>query len=188
MIEESKAELTRKRAELVEILAPSKPLTPEDRVRFQGELSILNAKIKAINTAEAAKLKAAADRRKIAGMAEAKANAARARANAGLPVEEEDDDPAQTQAIDTWIVSVLQDQGVQAASANGFSFEAPPKWAAIITALRAGLHAAARGQELPTWNGLCPAGKHGLDHEGQACDLCAAEAKGAAPKKAAKKR
>jgi hypothetical protein len=22
------------------------------------------------------------------------------------------------------------------------------------------------------WNGLCPAGKHGLDHEGQACDLC----------------
>lgn len=72
MIEESKAELTRKRAELVEILAPSKPLTPEDRVRFQGELSILNAKIKAINTAEAAKLKAAADRRKIAGMAEAK--------------------------------------------------------------------------------------------------------------------
>jgi len=24
-----------------------------------------------------------------------------------------------------------------------------------------------------TWNGLCPAGKHGLDFEGQACDLCA---------------
>jgi hypothetical protein len=25
------------------------------------------------------------------------------------------------------------------------------------------------------WNGLCPAGKHGLDFEGQRCDLCAAE-------------
>ncbi len=24
------------------------------------------------------------------------------------------------------------------------------------------------------WNGLCPAGKHGLDFEGQRCDLCAA--------------
>ena len=23
------------------------------------------------------------------------------------------------------------------------------------------------------WNGLCPAGKHGLDFEGQRCDLCA---------------
>lgn len=23
-----------------------------------------------------------------------------------------------------------------------------------------------------TWNGLCPAGKHGLDYEGQPCDLC----------------
>lgn len=23
------------------------------------------------------------------------------------------------------------------------------------------------------WSGLCPAGKHGLDYEGQACDLCA---------------
>ena len=43
MIEESKAELTRKRAELVEILAPSKPLTPEDRVRFQGDLEELDA-------------------------------------------------------------------------------------------------------------------------------------------------
>ncbi len=25
----------------------------------------------------------------------------------------------------------------------------------------------------PHWNGLCPAGKHGLDFEGQRCDLCA---------------
>jgi len=22
------------------------------------------------------------------------------------------------------------------------------------------------------WNGMCPAGKHGLDHRGQMCDLC----------------
>lgn len=185
MTEESKPDLARKRAEIVEIL--TKPLPTEDRVRFQGELSILNAKIKAINTTEAAKLKAAADRRKVAGMAEAQANAARARTNAGLPVEEEDDDPGQTKAIDTWIVGVLQDLGVQASIADGFSFEAPPKWAAIISALRAGLHAAARGEELPTWNGLCPAGKHGLDHEDQSCDLCAAEAKTAAPKKAKKR-
>jgi hypothetical protein len=27
------------------------------------------------------------------------------------------------------------------------------------------------------WNGLCPARKHGLDVEGQPCDLCAREAK-----------
>lgn len=26
---------------------------------------------------------------------------------------------------------------------------------------------------LHRWNGLCPAGKHGLDFEGQTCDLCA---------------
>jgi hypothetical protein len=41
------------------------------------------------------------------------------------------------------------------------------------------------------WNGLCPAGKHGLDHEGQPCDLCAAEmkvvTKTTAPKKARKR-
>jgi hypothetical protein len=23
-----------------------------------------------------------------------------------------------------------------------------------------------------TWSGMCPAGKHGLDYEGQCCDLC----------------
>ncbi len=23
------------------------------------------------------------------------------------------------------------------------------------------------------WNGMCPTGKHGLDFEGQACDVCA---------------
>ena len=29
----------------------------------------------------------------------------------------------------------------------------------------------------PRWNGMCPAGKHGLDYETQECDLCAREAK-----------
>ena len=23
-----------------------------------------------------------------------------------------------------------------------------------------------------SWSGMCPAGKHGLDYEGQRCDLC----------------
>lgn len=44
MIEqEDKVELTRRRAELVESLAT--PLSAEDRVRIQGELSVVNAKI-----------------------------------------------------------------------------------------------------------------------------------------------
>jgi hypothetical protein len=149
---EDKVTLARRRAELVESLAG--PLPAEDRVCIQGELSVVNAKIKALNTTEAARLKAAADRRKIAGLAEAQANAGRARANLASgtddPGDAEDDDPAQTAAIDTWIVAVLQRGGVKSSYARGnFDFEAPPKWAAIITALRAGVHAAARGQELP---------------------------------------
>ncbi len=76
MIEEDKVTLMRTRAELVEQLAAQ--LAPHDRIRIQGELSIVNAKIKAINTTEAAQLKAAADRRKVAGLAEAQANAGRA--------------------------------------------------------------------------------------------------------------
>lgn len=28
------------------------------------------------------------------------------------------------------------------------------------------------------WSGLCPAGKHGLDYEGQDCDVCRHEAGG----------
>lgn len=27
----------------------------------------------------------------------------------------------------------------------------------------------------PKWNGLCPEGEHGLDFEGQDCDLCPVE-------------
>jgi hypothetical protein len=154
---EDKVTLARRRAELVECLAG--PLPAEERVSIQGELSVVNAKIKALNTTEAAKLKAAADRRKVAGLAEAQANAGRARANLAIgaddPGDAEDDDPAQTAAIDAWIVAVLQRGGVKSSyirgnlSAARFDFEAPPKWAAIIAALRAGIHATARGEELP---------------------------------------
>lgn len=76
MIEEEA--LTRRRVELVGSLTT--PLSVEDRVRIQEELRIINAKIKALNTTEAAQLKAAADRKRVAGMVEARANAARAQA------------------------------------------------------------------------------------------------------------
>lgn len=135
MIEEDKVTLTRQRAELVENLTAQ--LSPEDRVRIQGELSLVNAKIKAFNTTQAAQLKADADRRKVAGLAEAQANAHRAVARAqgkprswpssapgapgfGDPINKKpigltapdgdddgDDDEGQTAAIDGWIDAVL---------------------------------------------------------------------------------
>jgi len=157
-MKEDKMTLTRKRAELVESLAS--PLPIEERARIQGELSVVNAKIKALNTTEAAQLKAAADRRRAAGLAEAQANAARARAHlngSGAPLyvsadELEDDDPAQTKAIDAWIVAVLQRGGVKVHRAKDGALDlldAPAKWVAIIQALCDGVHAAARGEELP---------------------------------------
>jgi hypothetical protein len=150
VIEEDKVELSRKRAELVKHLAT--PLPPEERVRIQGELSVVNAKIKALNTTSAAQLKAAADRRKAAGLAEAQANTARARANASLHDETpNDDDPAQTAAIDVWIATVLGDSGIKAKrTRDGLDFgDVPAKWLVVLQRLRAGIHAAARGQELP---------------------------------------
>jgi hypothetical protein len=78
VIEEDKVTLTRERVELVALLTPQ--LSVEDRVRIQEELRLVNAKIKALNTTQAAQLKAAADQRKIAGLTEAQANAARAAA------------------------------------------------------------------------------------------------------------
>ena len=146
-----KVTLISKRAELVESLA--KPQLPEERVRIQGELSIVNAQIKALNTTEAAQLKAAADRRKAAGLAEAQANAVRARAKIGMPnVEDADPDPAQTKAIDNWIVAVLKRGGLQvrrASDGNLDLMDVPAKWVAIISALCDGIYAAARGEELP---------------------------------------
>lgn len=151
---DDKVTLVRRRAELVESL--NAPLSTEDRVRFQGELSITNAKIKALNTTEAARLKAAADRRKVAGLVEAQANTARARANAGLvetpeTPNDDDDDPAQTAAIDAWIATVLGDSGIKVKrTRGGLDFgDIPAKWLVVLQRLRAGIHAAARGQELP---------------------------------------
>ena len=147
---EDKVELTRKRAELVDALAGTLPT--EERVRIQGELSVINAKIKAINTTAAAQLKADADRRKVAGLAEAQANAARARANAGLaPRSPGGDDPAQAATIDAWITTVLGDSGIKVRrTRDGIDFgDVPAKWLVVLQRLRAGIHAAARGQELP---------------------------------------
>ena len=151
---EDKVSLAAKRAELVQISLG--PLPPEERVRIQGELSVINAKIKALNTTSAAQLKAAADRRKAAGLAEAQANAARARASLHgnavvIDDEPEDDDPGQTEAIDGWIDAVLMRNDVEfVRSSDGtLTLDCPPKWAAVMATLISGLNAAARGQELP---------------------------------------
>jgi hypothetical protein len=150
---EDKVSLTRERAELIQRL--STPISPDERVNVQAALSLVNARLKALNTTEAFQLKAAADRRKVAGLAEAQANAMRARANAGLPIEpednDEDDDPGQTKAIDDWFATVLGDSGIPIRRAGGkISYgDVPAKWLVILQRLRAGLHAAARGQELP---------------------------------------
>lgn len=163
MIEqEDKVELTRKRAELVELLAT--PLSNDDRIRVQGELSLINARIKAINTTAAAQAKAAADRRKVAGLAEAHANAARARARVDQvfsgasstgPREDledlEDDDPGQTAAIDGWVDAVLLRHDVEftRSKTGEIALDVEPKWAAVIGTLIDGIYAAARGHELP---------------------------------------
>lgn len=147
---DSKATLARKRVELVEALAT--PQSPELRALTQGQLSAINAQLKAINKAEAAQLKAAADRRKSAGLAEAKSNATRAsRKLGGLDVVA-DEDPAQTAAIDAWIVAVLRRGGVKVSLASDGNLDivdAPTKWVAIIDALCTGIFAMARDQELP---------------------------------------
>jgi hypothetical protein len=145
---EDKVTLARKRAELVDLLAA--PLPTEDRVRIQGELSVVNAQIKALNTTEAARNKAAADRRKVKGLAEAQANAARARAKIDDGAED-DDDPGQTKAIGDWIAAVLRRGGLKAIrlSDGKLLVDGPPKWCAVVDVLCAGIYAAARGQELP---------------------------------------
>ena len=162
MIEEDKVSLTRKRVELVESLAT--PLPPEERVRVQGELSVVNAKIKALNTMAAVRLKITADRRKVLGLAEAQANAARARARVNgttAPEEDpgnEDDDPGQTEAIDGWIDGVLLRHDVEfSRSRTGkLTIDVAPKWANVFGALIEGVYAAARGQELPDLPSAAP--------------------------------
>jgi hypothetical protein len=156
--EEDKGALTRRRVELVGSLTT--PLSVEDRIRIQEELRIINAKIKALNTTEAAQLKAAADRKRVAGMVEARANAARAQAKQRSrpssapdePDDDDDDDPGQIAAIDAWIDAVLKRGGVKvhrASDGNLDLLDAPAKWVAIVDALCSGIYAAARGQELP---------------------------------------
>lgn len=176
MIEEDKAALTRQRADLVASLAT--PLSNEDRVRVQGDLSVVNAKIKALNTTEAARLKAAADRRRAAGLAEAQGNAARAATKghgswpssapgepgfgdpinkrsisdrAVTPGDDEDDDPGQTAAIDGWIDAVLvrHDVDFTRASDGMLTINAPTKQRSLLATLIEGVYAGARGQELP---------------------------------------
>lgn len=169
---EDKVFLTRKRVELVEILMML--LSTEERVRIQGELSIVNAKIKALNTTSAAQLKAAADRRKVAGLTEAQANAARARANlkgSGAPLYvsadeiDDDDDPGQTAAIDGWIDAVLlrHDVNFSRGATGALKLTSDPshphvpqKLAAAIELLATGLYAAARGKELPDLPSAAP--------------------------------
>ena len=162
---EDKVSLAAKRAELVEKSLAAQ-LSPEERVRIQGELSVVNAKIKALNTTSAAQLKAAADRRKAAGLAEAQANAARARAHlkgsAPLYVSadelDDDNDPGQTAAIDGWIDAVLlrhdvdfsrDARGRVTLTSDPSRPHVPQNLAATIELLIAGVFAAARGQELP---------------------------------------
>jgi len=190
---EDKMTLTRKRVELVERLATLLP--PEERIRLQGELSVVNAKIKALNTTAAAQLKAAADRRKIAGLTEAQANAARARAKLGeTEAEAADDDIEQIEATDAWIIDALQRGGIKvhrSSSDGALILKMPAVFAKAVETIYTlcnGIRAVARGQDLPLlWDGMCPAGKHGLDFEEQPCGLCAGSTTAIASPKARKR-
>lgn len=161
---EDKVTLAHKRAELINALA-TKTLPIVDRVRIQGELSVINAKIKALNTTTAAQLKAEADRRKAVGLAEAKANAARALAKVNGSVHSEDenssnedDNLGQTAAIDGWIDAVLlrHDVDFKRSPDGSLMLAVPQKWHTILDVLIAGIYAAARGQELPDLSSTDP--------------------------------
>lgn len=171
MIEqENKAVLSRRRVELIE--ASQKPsISHAERSRLQNELSVVNAKLKAINIAEAAQLRQAANQRKIAGLEEAQANAERAAARAQARAQAngngqahhdedpdddaaEDDDPGQTAAIDGWIDAVLLRGDVEftRTSAGKITIVDAPFGGQVIQLLGTlidGIYAAARGQELP---------------------------------------
>ena len=143
---EDKVGLARKRAELIESL--STPLAIEDRVRVQGELSVINAKIKALNTTLAAQLKAMADQRKVTGLAESQANAARARVKTELSRDVPEDSRS---VIDAWIDGVLlrHDVDFTRSRAGKISLDVPSWWAKVLEVLIAGVYAGALGQPLP---------------------------------------
>ena len=162
MSEAAKVTLARKRAELVARLAT--PLSAADRVRLQGELSVINAKIKALNTTEAAQLKAAADQRKIAGLAEAQANAqralSRAHAKQGIPPPIDATDAEDAAApdpgteVDGWIDAVLLRHDVTfiRSAAGKLEILDPTSPEALVAALGTaveGIRAVAFGQPLP---------------------------------------
>lgn len=162
MIKEDKFSLTHRRAELVTVLAG--PLSTEDRARIQGELTVINAKIKALNTTQHAQLKALADQRKAAGLAEAQANAARALAHIlpqTKPSENSADASDQISATDAWIDTVLlrHDIDFTRSSTGKIVFSCSPEWAAVLEMLVAGIEAAARGQELPDLPSEAPRSK-----------------------------
>jgi hypothetical protein len=151
---EDKVALVRRRTEFVERLGT--PLSIEDRTRIQGELSVINAKIKALNSTLAAQLKAAADQRKAAGLAEAQSNAARARARVDgvLPrgaSSDTEEDPGQAPMIDAWIDAVLLRHDVDFSRVRGTIKlnVAPSPENKVLTVLIDGVYALALGQALP---------------------------------------
>jgi hypothetical protein len=153
MIEEDKVALTHRRAKLVTSLAG--PLSAEARVHIQGELSILNARIKALNTTQAAQLKAHADQRRVAGLAEAQANTTRYRTRVHGDLSqnrpEETEDSGQLPAIDAWIDAVLlrHDIDFTRSPTGKITFGCPSEWEAVLEVLVTGIYAAAQGQTLP---------------------------------------
>ena len=153
---EDKVGLARKRAELIESLAT--PLAIEDRVRVQGELSVINAKIKALNTTLAAQLKATADQRKVAGLVEAQANAARARIKTELSGDEPGD---YRSVVDAWIDAVLlrHDVDFTRSRAGKISLSVPSVWAKVLEVLIAGVYAGALGHPLPELPSVSPKAK-----------------------------
>jgi len=162
--EEDKVSLAHKRAELIEALAAT--TLPTKLIRIQGELRVINAKIKAINTTAAAQLKAAADRRKVVGLTEFQANTTRALGKVSgrmpqdnaVPDLEVDDDPGQTGAIDGWIDAVLIRNDVEftRSRAGKITIDVTSKWTGVISTLIDGIYAAARGQELPDLPAIAP--------------------------------
>ena len=162
---DDKQALTDQRVALIQRLNQAR--SPDDIARIQAELRYVNAQIKALNTTKAAQDKAAADRRKAAGLAEQHANTQRAieRAQAKAQAspqpshssaededEDQDDDPGQTRAIDGWIDGLLLRHDIEfTRNVRGLAIcaDIPRNVTAAIELLIAGVNAAARGQELP---------------------------------------